>query len=190
MLGIDRQQGRAAAGRRVGHQRAGRDQRLLVGERDRAAAPRAPPSPAAARRCRRSPPSSSRRPPAAASIERLARRPRRGSRCRPAAPRARPERVSSPITASRAPVRRAALGQAGDVAAAVSATTSNRSGARSIRSSVERPTEPVAPRMVMLAPHASARQSAPAAVSDARPGAGRRAGRARRHGRAATCRCP
>ena len=38
MLGIDRQQGRAARPRGLGHQRAGGDQRLLVGEGDRSAA--------------------------------------------------------------------------------------------------------------------------------------------------------
>jgi 1-deoxy-D-xylulose-5-phosphate reductoisomerase len=59
-------------------------------------------------------------------------------------------RVESAITASLAPVRRAASASASTLVCAVKATTSNRSGDRSIRSSVERPMEPVAPRIAIF----------------------------------------
>ena len=77
-------------------------------------------------------------------------------------------------------------------------------GCGATRSSVERPTEPVAPRMVTLRRVTGCMSTATArprrrpardaraasATGDQRRRAGRRAGRARRHGRAAGCRCP
>ena len=140
MLAIDRQQIVAPLPRgRVDHQRAGGDQRFLVGERDGAAPPRPRPSPAPARRSRRSPPSPSRRSPAAASIERLAPAAasaaaagQRVARARPAGSRRRsppawrrsagPRRPAPSTSRARRSARRPRTGR----------------GLRSIRSSVER----------------------------------------------------
>ena len=58
--------------------------------------------------------------------------------------------LSSATTAIRALVRIAALASLSASQLAVSARTSNRSGSRSIRSRVEVPTDPVAPRMVTV----------------------------------------
>ena len=194
MLGIDRQQGRAA--RRAPPaiiSVAGRDQRLLVGERDGAARLERRHHRLEARRCRRSPPSSSRRPtPAASTIASVARRgldAGAGERLARARPRQRCVADHRELGAD-APRQ---LGEAGDVACARSARRPRtRRGSRSIRSSVERPTEPVAPRMVTL--RARSRGPEPGhqqqGGDDRHRRAGRRAGRARRHGRAAACRCP
>ena len=59
-------------------------------------------------------------------------------------------RLCSATTASFARVRRAMSASAWTFVAAVTATTSKRSGERSTRSSVDRPIEPVAPRMAIL----------------------------------------
>ena len=106
MLAVDGQQRRAARLRGTGHQLAGGDERFLVRQRD------GPPGVdrrhhrVAGQRNRRSPPS-----PVGVAMTRLRsehpRPPLPGSRFRPAAPEDPRKRVSSAITASFAPVRRA-----------------------------------------------------------------------------------
>ena len=192
MLGIDRQQRRAVRARAPSsHQRAGGDQRLLVGQRDRAARRRAPPSPArspaqptiaaivqsAPRAAASTTASAPRRRLDAAAGERLA---QRGSRARIGDHRAARRACAARPRRARATSR-----------CAVSASTAKRSGSRSIRSSVEVPTDPVAPRMVTRRGSSAASRSADQQRRRAPPPAPpRRAGRARRHARAAAARSP
>ena len=93
-------------------------------------------------------------------------------------------RASSAITASEALVLRAASARPSTFLAAVSATTSNSPFAFSMRSSVDLPIEPVAPRMetrftAALPPARGTSGSLPARV--------RQGGPRCRHGRAADC---
>ena len=134
--------------RRIDHQLTGGDQRFLVGERDRlpgldrghhrqqagAADDRRDHQVRIARR----------------GLGQGVARPRRpGSCCRQAARAARADAPRRRSTARRAPVVRAASASALALVCAVSATTSKRSGERPTRSSVDWPTDPVAPRIEM-----------------------------------------
>ena len=102
-----------------------------------------------------------------------------------------PKRVSSAITAYLADVARAAFARPSTSERAVSATISKASGVRRIRSSVDWPTEPVAPSMVTLLrdvmppapPQPPTRQAAPRSRA-------RQAGQAPRHAPEAGSRCP
>ena len=154
--------GRAARLAPPDHQLAGRDQRLLVGERDRLARVdrrHRRPQPGAAddrghRPGRRRPPRPrpdrlvARRGPAAGAGKQLRRR-------LAGALRRRSPRAARRSAAQCRPAPRRCV-------AAVTATTSKRSGMRSIRSSVDLPTDPVAPRIAILrvtsAPVAAPRQ--------------------------------
>jgi hypothetical protein len=187
MLGIDRQQlGPARSAPPRSSDAPAETSASLLAER-RCGRRGAPPWSAQGRRSRRSPPSSSRRPP-----------PRLRDRLLPG-------RASVPVPASA--VRRASrglvgddrpagadapggVGEAGDVAMGGDREDVVALRSRSIRSRVERPTEPVAPRMVTLRRPVTRGWRSGRGGWRGRRAAGRRAGRARRHGRAAKRRCP
>ena len=94
-------------------------------------------------------------------------------------------------------VRIASAARSADWLFAVSATTSNAPwGARSIRSSVARPTEPVAPRIVtvraLMRPLQAIRPARPRTISRRKgpPSSAHPPGPARRHARGSPCRHP
>ena len=162
---------------------ARRRSRALPCWRARPSVPPQPrPSPARARRSRRSPrsPARHRRPPLRQCL--LARRDL-GNWCRPAAPPAPCTGFRRQSTAKLAPVRRATSASASALVAAVTAVTSNRSRLRSTRSRVDLPIEPVAPRIAILRVMSGRPVAQRPSASRLEPG--RRAGRARRHGPAA-----
>ena len=163
MLAVDRQHRRAAAGRGVGHQFAGGDQRFLVGQRDGLARldrghDRAEPGAADDRGDDQS------ASPAAASTSASSPAAAR-HRCRRGARASRGKPASSAMTASSAPVRRAMAASAVDVGRGGHRDDLEPSGERSTRSSVDVPTEPVAPRIAILRRHVSP-DSCASAVSD------------------------
>ena len=149
MLGIDRQQRRAAAAAPRPASRAGRNQRFLVGERRRcrpasiaAIVGSSPAQPTIAAIVQSA-------PIAAASTQRL-----RAGRCLDAGAGQRVSQRGKAAFVGRPPrslalVRIAAAASSVDVAiGGQRQRPAKRSGSRSTRSSVELPTEPVAPRMV------------------------------------------
>ncbi len=84
-------------------------------------------------------------------------------------------RLSSAMTATCAPVRRAMTASSSTLRDAVTVVTANRSGDRSTRSSVDLPIEPVAPRRAIL--RVTSARSAGRLRSARQPAPARRGGR-------------
>ena len=191
VLAVDRDQGGAAAARRLDQQRPGHHQRFLVGEQHALAGSRRRQRRRQAgraddrrhhgvhrRQCRRRPRARP-RPPAPRSCEPAERR--------PAARRAAASADCS--TATRGRCRRHCSSRRASLVAAASTSTVKRSGWRPSTSSVLTPMLPVLPRTatrIVSAPRAAAGR---AGTSGPRR-SGCRGDRARRRGRAAARCCP